>query len=256
LQGEKARSTRSISPDEVLELFRAYYRLSSGLDPEVDIGADLNRDTTVSEWRATCDLVGTRRLPRFLNQWFGTELKPTEWRVVLEPEHLQTLGVLCDFISIHATLPDWRAISLGGEINAAAGAFFSLRGLLLSAGAPTDIRPSSSVADYAHKNVVPLGEAVAKLAPGLVPVPTLVWKRSQQWISALAVIGGLGGFAGALMRVGAIAWTGASLFLVMTAAMFLSGHRGIEKVEFGDYKTFRDLAEAIASYPRPMPNTR
>jgi hypothetical protein len=256
LKGENARSFRSVSPDEVLDILRADYRLRSGIDPEVDVGAELNRDTTVTEWRVICDLVGTRHLKPFFNQLFGTTLEVAELRAALEPEQSRTLGAVCDIISAKATMPDWQAVSLGGEMNAAAGAFLRLRDLLLSAGAPADIRPSSPVADYARRHIVALGQAVAQLAPGLVPVPTLIWKPSHRWLAPLGLISFVVAIGGLLALSDVVVWIGFTIFAATLIASLITARWAIQQVVFGEYRTFRDLAEAIARYPRPMPNTR
>lgn len=50
------------TPDYVLAVLRDMHRQQCQHDPEADPSAVLSFDTTVTEWRAACDLLGWRQL--------------------------------------------------------------------------------------------------------------------------------------------------------------------------------------------------
>ena len=218
MHGEASLTSRVPTGDDVLAYLQADYRLRAGIDPEVDEGEELRADTTVEEWRFICDLVSVGRLAPVMDQWMGTAYGTGAWRAALEPEGERTLGELAAFTAIGTRWPTFASASLGGTPDPAAGAFLCLRGLLARAGVPVaTLRPSTPVAAIATAHLNALGNALAKLAPALVPVPVV---RGSYLAYAMAkMLSAVG------VRVGHGGWS----------------------VEFGPWSTFADLARAIAS---------
>lgn len=244
MRGHDSLRERTASESEVLEWLRADYRLRVAFDPEVGGAAPLTPQTTISEWRLACDLIGTRKLAAGMNRWFGCRLPVDEWRAALEPEHVRTLGDLARFAAPHMRLADCIPFDLAGDRDAASGAFFALRALLEQGGQDVvELRPSTMITKLTERQVIALGFAVARLAPALTPEPRVIPTRRQR-IGTMIVVLGFAAVVGAVVRVSpALAWTGGAAVLVG----ILMGRGRPERIEFGGFTTLADLAKAIVS---------
>ena len=72
-----------MTPEFVLAVIQDSHRQQCQYDPEADWDASLDFESTVSEWRDACDLLGWRRIMRSLNQEFGLDYSDDEWQAVL-----------------------------------------------------------------------------------------------------------------------------------------------------------------------------
>lgn len=250
MQGQIALTDRRATADDVLAYLNADYRLRAGLDPEVSDGEILARETTIGEWRAICDLIAARRLTRVLNAWFGLTESDTACLAVLVPEAQRTLGGLADFVAARARWQDFQSISVAGRPDAAAGAFFCLRGLLAQAGVPVaELRPSTPISSISRTHLGPLAEALSRLAPSLVPVPEVTLHRRQQVGAGLVVLSVLALLVAGLMSQRALAVASA-----VGVALGLLLRRGpVADVGFGPHRTFGELARAMAALRRATP---
>lgn len=235
---------RPATDADVLAWLNADYRLRAGIDPEVDAGMILRPETTIAEWRSICDLVNTGRLASIMHEWFGVARPAWDWEAILEPEDERTLADLARFVSPYMTLPGFSSIRVSGTEDKASGAFFCLRSLLANGGVPVErIRPSTVIATLDRSYVLPLGDALARLAPEITPEPRIVARRRQRVGGWLALLGFILALHGLIRAVGTE--LGLALILVLVGALLGAGPPAA--VEFGSFRTFGDLARAIAN---------
>ena len=90
------------TPLHFLSAIRQQHREQCGCDDEADPTAKLNFDTTVSEWREACDLVGWRQLAGLLNEYWDLDIPLDEWKHVLEPAEKRTLRDVCELLATEA----------------------------------------------------------------------------------------------------------------------------------------------------------
>jgi hypothetical protein len=246
MNGTNTLVERPATPGDIIAWLQADYHLRAGCDPEVDFGYTFTADTTIEEWRLTCDLIGTRRLAAVMNEWFSTSRPRAEWQRVLEPEHVRTLGELAAYAAPYVRLPDFRPLRIAGVEDAAAGAFFCLRQLL----ARTDprasrFRPSTRVSAVLGRSALSLGEALVRLAPRVTPQPTVVESSRQRIGGALIGEGLLCFLLGSLTGSARLVVIGPMLVLV---GFWLSSGPP-ERIDLAPYETLGDLARAIAGSP-------
>ncbi len=244
MQGQSAVIERSVNPDDVLAYLNADCRLRAGDDPEVDEGQILTATTTIEEWRFVCDLVSVRQLASTLPGWFDISASTAECFEVLTPERERTLGDLSAFVAKRATWPHFRPLPIAGSTHAGAGAFFSVRGYLVRAGVTvTDLRPSTPFASLSRKQLRYVLEAASRIAPEIVPVPTIIHSRRQRIGSWLVITALLALLAAPAFdaRIGAyiVTATAAMLGLLLNLGRPAS-------VKLGSYATVGELAAAAA----------
>jgi hypothetical protein len=235
------------TPEYVLAVLRDTHRQQCQHDPEADSYAVLSFDTTVAEWRDACDLLESRQLGRGFNQIWGIACPDAEWRSVLEPPRSRRLADVCQLIAVHAARRVIRPSRLLGRTCAPAGAFLTIRSLLHEAGAPADeIAPSTPLAPFTRRfGAVFLGP-ISRLAPGALPlvrIRTPVHDADIWGILVAAVCILVGPCSGIhLLTVFGVALFGLVYALTWYAARNLLP----ASVEFGELRTFRDLAIAVA----------
>jgi hypothetical protein len=223
------------------------HRQQCQFDPEAEPSAVLSFDTTVAEWRDACDLLGWRELGRAYNQWWGISCADDEWRTVLEPARERRLADVCQLIAGRAVSPRIRPARLLGNTCASAGAFLTIRSLLHEAGAPPgDIAPSKPLAPYTRQFAAVFLGPVSRLAPGTLPavrVRTPVYDAAVSGLLVGLVCLVVGACSGAhLITVGGVVLLALCHALSWYAAKCLLP----ASVEFGELRTFRDLAVVVA----------
>ncbi|MFO0898963.1 MAG: hypothetical protein U0836_16185 [Pirellulales bacterium] len=238
-------ATLPATPDYVLSVIQDGHRQACEYDSGTDPWAVLSYDTTVSEWRYVCDLVSWRSLGRALNDMWGIRCSDAEWRAVLEPARQRTVRDVCNLIAGRAVRPAIQPATVLGKKCAAAGAFLTVRSLLGKAGASADaIAPSTELAPYTRQHLDVFLGGVSRLAPGVLP-PVKIQKPVYDAGVTVIVLGMtclIVGFAG--LYVFTIA--GVLLFTVGFALTWFAARRTPLSVEFGELRTFRDLAILLA----------
>jgi hypothetical protein len=235
------------TPEHILSVLADNHRQAARCDPEVDRDAVLTPETTVAEWRRACDLLPARRLGMALNRWFGIAASDAEWRAVLEPAKERTLAGVCTFIASRAARPAVRPFRLLGASCLTGGVFLTVRSLLVEAGAPAaPLTPSAPLAPWARRHLDVFLGPISRLAPGALPavkVHTPVYNAAliAFFASSLASIAGVLVDSGPVRAVWEISWVLSSGMLWIASRLLPS------RVEFGDLRTFRDLARAIAA---------
>ena len=230
----------------ILAVLRDMHRQQCQLDPIADPSASLSFDSTVAKWREACDLLGWRELGRACNQSFDIDHSDAEWRAVLVPATGKRLGAVCASIARSARRRRIRPAKIFGSECVAAGAFLTVRSLLSEVGVPAEeIAPSTALSAYTRRYSGIFLGSVSQLSPGSLPPVRFrapVYDAGSFGIMAgiLCLIAGfcsgwnplgIGGFF--LLVVGILlTWVGARFMLPAS-------------VEFGELRTFRDLAEAM-----------
>ena len=242
------------TPDYVLAVLRDQHRQACAFDPEADPDIDLTFDSAVADWRRACDLLEWRRLAAALNEGWRLDYSRDEWRAALEPAGERTLAGVCDLIAAGAARPVVRPVNVCGTSCAKAGAFLTVRGLLTDAGLPVAeadrIAPSTPLADYTVRFGNVFFDSVARLAPGALPAVRLDHPAYDAALGAIIVGAGCG-LVGALSNLIPLMLAAACLlcggYVVTYFGSRLGPAFGLRAVTFGDLRTFRDLAEAIAA---------
>ena len=244
------------TPEYVLSVLREWHRRAVGYESEVDADSDLSAESTVDFWLDESDFSGWNDVGRWQNDVWKIRCTDEEWRAVLKPARKRTVGGVCDLIARHATRRKLRPARLLGRECLPAGAFLAVRTLLSEAGADVeDLAPSTPLAEWTRRHLNVFLWPIANLAPGALP-PVRV-RYPLQSVGCLAT--GLGlvlAFLGLLCPMPSIATLGgflaASAFLMIFGFSLATGGRP-ESVTFGELRTFRDLAVAIARASRTEP---
>jgi hypothetical protein len=231
------------TPEYVLAVLRDMQRQRAQYRIDEDDGTSWTMETTIDEW---CDF-GWPKLGRALNEFWGINCSDAEWRAVLEPEDQKRLGDVCELIARYARREVIRPVRLFGCICRPAGAFLTVRSLLREAGASVEeIAPSTPLAAYTRRYAQVFLGPISQLAPGALP---LVRVRNPMYDAGL-----LGSFFG-LVIVAISGCSGLTLLAIIGAAMFVTGWALTwiaacwmlpASVEFGELRTFRDLAQALS----------
>lgn len=236
----------------VLDAIRDSHRHQCAFAPEADPTADLRFDSSVADWRDACDLVRADDLGVALNELWQVDVSREDWRAVLEPAGQRTLRDVCGLIAAHA---QQRVIVPGGSLGGscrAAGAFLTIRSLLLRAGAdPTGLRPSAAVDELAKRFPEVFLGPISQLAPGRLPTVAIQtpWHNRSVGLFCLGLMG-LAVAAG-MLKLGApfathVAWVAGGCAVGGYLATFFTARLRPKTVRFGSVVTFRDLAETIA----------
>ncbi len=247
------------TPEYILTVLRDDHRQQCQYDPEAaELDVDLTFETTVAEWREACDLVGTYDLGRAENEIWGIRCGDDEWRRVLEPAGKRTLADVCELIARHASRPRIRPARLLGSNCTTAGIFLTVRSLLRDAGADADtIAPSTPLAPYTRLHADVFLGPVSRLVPGALPLVRIDGPKVYDWAGCWLGLGMLVLVIGSCFRSPALILVGALVAAISWLMMAIAASRAVppERVEFGDLRTFRDLALALAG-PGPGPITK
>jgi hypothetical protein len=238
---------QTASPAYVLSVLQDQHRQACQYDPEVDRSAILMFDTTVAQWRDACDLLGWQELGWAYNQYFEISCTDDQWYSALEPAKERTLRDVCKLISKYAMRPRIQPARLLGSPCDTAGAFLTIRSMLHDDGAiANEISPSTELASYTRRHCQVFVSKLSRLAPGALPdvrISTPVYDFFVYLLTA-ALIGGLiSGFGESPVGLACSILVGLFSYFSVN---FAARHILPESVEFGDLRTFRDLAIAIA----------
>lgn len=137
---------RSYTPDEILQIFLEMYRISSFIDCEVDEGLEFTKDTTIYEYRKSCDLLPWHKLYKIENEIFRMNVPWTVWKELANQEDEKTLWDLCMLVSEHAKKVVIKPVTIFGKESLEAGVFLTLKRNLKERGIDVEsIRPSTSL---------------------------------------------------------------------------------------------------------------
>jgi hypothetical protein len=235
------------TPQYILAVLQDMHRQQCQWDPEADPGTQLTLETTVAEWRDACDLLGWKRLGRAYNEFWGVSITDAEWQVILEPSQEKRLAGVCELLASRATRPEIRPARLFDCNCVAAGAFLTIRSLLCDAGEESagEIAPSTPLAPYFRRHTNVFLGPVSRLAPGALP-PVRILNPLYDAALLGSGVGLLAALIGACVSPWLVA-VGAFLFVLGWALTWYAARwRLPASVEFGELRTFRDLAVVVA----------
>jgi hypothetical protein len=244
----------SATAEYVLSVFQDQQRHLCAMD-EGDPETAISFETTVGAWCRARDPEGLfilavdwRLLARGLNKEWGINYSNAEWKSVLKPGRKKTLADVCQLIARHAKRPTVRPARMFGCAGRSAGAFLTIRSLLAQAGANAErITPSTPLQEYIRHCPFMFTGAISRLAPGMLPS---IYVRSAPFanIAMLCILASLIGiFFGACGSMPLLA-VASILFLIVTSVLgFGLAQWKPASVEFGQLRTFRDLAKVIAA---------
>jgi hypothetical protein len=240
--------------DYVLAVIRDSHRQQCQFDPEAEPDVELTFQTTIAEWRSSCDLLEWRQLGRALDSQWNLGRPDTAWHAVLEPAEVRTLRELCEFIARGTVRPSVEPVNIMGSTCLTAGAFLAIRSLLRDAGADVDsVAPSTPLDQYARRHLAVFLGPISWLAPNALPEI----KMSTPWYdlsSAGCLLGLLIATVGCFVSPFVTA-TGVILAMVSWAAVWISARLLLpSSVTFGNVRTFRDLAKVVAEGVRQSKN--
>lgn len=242
------------SAEYVLSVIRDNHRQQCQFDFEADPNVVLSFDTTIAEWRYACDLLHWRKLARAINHHWSIECNLEQWRAVLEPPKKRTLRDVCELIDAHAVREVVRPMRILGTSCETAGVFLTVRSLLGDAGADTaTIAPSTNLAPYARRYLGVFLGPVSRLAPDrLRPVKIhkpLYWGALLVLFLGLCLLG-LAAMIWGSQNYDALTIVGVLLFAVCYSLTWIAAVTDPTAVEFGDLRTFRDLAISMSAPTR------
>ena len=91
--------------EEVLARLQANYLQQQKFDPEVEGYQELTFEITVRKWRDICDLPEPYKLPDYFNHLFELDIPAEKWILILQPEKIKNLKMICEFIVKNAIKP-------------------------------------------------------------------------------------------------------------------------------------------------------
>jgi hypothetical protein len=231
----------------VLAVLRDLHRQQCQYDPEAEADVSLTFDSTIDDWRAACDLEYSCKLGRSLNQYWGITCSDEEWHAVLEPATEQRLAGVCELIARQVRRPRIRPAKFFGRTCAPAGAFLTVRSILHQAGAPAEaITPSSPLAPYTRRYCELFLGRILRLAPGAMP-PVKIRKPLYDASILGLLIGIVVLLCGAFGKAYGAAAIGSVVAFSCYVGIWIAARGLPSSVQFGQMKTFRDLAVVIAA---------
>ena len=186
------------TPEYILACIREQWRQNALLDGEKPDDAEGQLPTfvtTVYEWREAMDLVGWRPLGKALNEDWETQFTESQWFAVLMPAREKTLGGVCELLATQARRWVLPSAKMLGRECAAAGVFLAMRALLVQAGAPRELRPSTPLEPFLQKWPEVFLQQVSRLAPGGLP-----FTRQNETFNTLIALSYI--FSGLLLLLG------------------------------------------------------
>jgi hypothetical protein len=235
------------TPDYVLAVIRDSHRQQCQFDPEAEPDVELTFQTTIAEWRSSCDLLEWRQLGRALDSQWKLGRPDTAWHAVLEPAKVRTLRELCEFIARGSVRPSVEPVSIMGSTCLTAGAFLAIRALLRDTGADVDsVAPSTPLDQNTRRHFAVFLGPISRLAPNALPEIEI----STPWYDDLSIAGYLLGliiaFVGCFISP-FVAAAGLILTMVSWATVEIGTRLLLpSSVTFGNLQTFRDLAKVVA----------
>lgn len=242
----------------VLAVLRDIHRHAAQIDADVDSRAELTFDTTIDDWQeAMGDAMSWRDLGHWMNEQWQIHLTDDIWHHMLEPGSTKRLSDLCQVIANHTRQPHVRPAQLLGTISTKAGAFLTVRSILKQAGADASkIAPSSLLEPYTRRYYQLFLSRISPLAPGALPPIKIRYPfyANPLWgvlIGLVCMV--IGNYYDGKYHLFTI---GGTVVLVLSIALswYAVRWRLPTSVEFGELKTFRELAEVIANGAPELPS--
>lgn len=242
----------------VLAVLRDMHRHVVHFDSDADSTITLTFDTTLDEWQeAMGDVMSWRDIGHWMNEQWRINLTDNIWHHVLEPGSTKQLSDLCQIIAHHARQPQVRPAQLLGTTCTTAGALLTVRSILKHAGADAaKITPSTLLETYARRYYGQFLSRISPLAPGALPPIKMCYPiyANPIWGILLGLVCMvIGNYYPGDYHLFTI--SGAVILVLSIALSWYAVRWQLPtSVEFGELKTFRDLAEVIAKGTPELPS--
>lgn len=152
---------------DVLNIFIEQHRLFSPYDPEADVHAKLDFDSSVKDWRYANDLLPWYELYHVLNSKFKMSMPSENWKEILEPSNKRSLKDVCSFIADNSQFSDIYPKRLLGKDCLSASVFLELKNRLEKRKIQTGLlRPSSLITPYLNSHYVEFINEIILLSKG------------------------------------------------------------------------------------------
>lgn len=236
-------------PTEILQIIKANYRQQQQYDDVALKNQELTFDTTILDWRDICDLVDTTELWKYLNFYFRLKINREGWLTCLQPEHINTLGELCTFISTHADKDIIRPIKLFGSKCESAAIFKTFTSKLKDRGVDvSEVRPSSKLEPLVQKYKNVIIEEINLLDPNVLPPIDYKTNWIYKWGLRLFMIFLLITFFLAYKEPHWGWWT-AAISLTGYAMTWIGARLNAKQAKFEGIETVADLVRRINTAP-------
>jgi hypothetical protein len=247
--------TAEATPDYVLAVMRDANRHIGQFNRDVDPSRELTFDMTVEEWLEAFHVEEDPSLWRVMNNWWRIPCFEDEWETVLQPQ--KTLLELCEFIARRVVKEEIRPAQLLGTECMTAGAFLTVRSLLADVGEDVSrLRPSTPLEFYTRRHLDYLLACLLRLAPGRLPLV----KYDYHPLDYLCGILTLSGYAALLsswvfehtdghVTSNWFAISGFLLIIIGRVSSNVTSSLPLRRADFGELKTFGDLARCLAGEP-------
>ena len=201
-------------------------------------------ETTIHEWREAMDLVWWSPLGQALNKFWGTKFSEWRWFWVLVPARDRTLRGVCQLLASAARRPLVPPAKVLGRDCESAAVFLAIRSLLVGAGAPPDLRPSTPLEPFLRKWPKIFLKEVSRLAPGGLPF-TFKNKYFHILTGLSLILGCLLLLLTASVEEPWVALGGVFLFAAGWVVALVGGTYFPGRLTLENVTTFRGLTEAI-----------
>lgn len=246
MNGQNTFSEAPATTEQILGIFRDWQRLEFG--NALNEKEILSFDTTVSDWRAVCDLQGWQQLGEALNKFFSTTFSKDEWRAVMKPEKQKTLRDICVLVASRASLPKVGELKVFGKPCKTASAFFALRSYLRLAGLDVaQLRPSTKLDSCLRLHTQAVIEVIAKLAPGKMPLMKTKFNLGHRLSGWACLVGLLTLVTGGILERQEWTVTGCLVLAFAFIAITVFSNLSPAVVRLEGLETFGDLSRLIAA---------
>lgn len=248
------------TPQQVFALLQDWHRQEWAIDYGEESFEKLSMETTVSEWRNQCDLGGWRALGRQFNKCWGISVSAKDWHSVFNPQSERTMRDVCEFLASRVEFPRVAPARVLGRECVPAGTFLTIRALLEKGGADvSSIAPSTPLADYTRRHFDVFWGTIAQLAPKALPNASSEMGVFAKYNGISLLLGILAAVFSAVIQEITESMSPCILFLIPGMIGILLIFQGLigaivcilfvpaPELQFGELRTFRDLAEYVSA---------
>ena len=228
------------SKEDIFQMLISQYQFAIEFDPVVVKGMDFNYESSIFDWRDSCDLVNPKKLAKIYHKEFKIDRPLLELEDILINEDKRTVSDFCEYISLHAKRENIEPIRLLGQNCQTASIFRTLKQNLTEKGADTsELKPSSEINPFFLKYGGLLIDEVNRIAPGTM-------SEFEYQSHKLSRIGRNIMFIGILAMIG-IWWIWSFIWwltlpIIIGIVIFQIGDKKRpEKLNLGGFQNFREL---------------
>jgi len=232
------------TPEEILQILNDFYLLQSEYIGEAKKSNKLSFETTIKNWRTTCDLLEPYKLAKVDHEYFDLTTDIAELEDILNNENKNTLKEYCEYIAQNAKR---ETITLRGSLGGKcmeAGILKKINENLKKRVAKIkELKPSDDFPLLFKKYSSEIVEVVSKLAPG-----TIGYYKIK--VNTVSKIGGYLFLLAILILIIVLiahkaSWFLAIPFIVSIIVISIGNKMKDTLYDIGGYKTVRDLVYGI-----------